>query len=142
MAISLTPVTGSVPMPDGEAFTTATLVMRLSGPETEGAAAIPAYEAKTVLDGVDIPSGFAVFPNAAGFRDTSYTALIVGTVTTQSGVAVRREFTLGTGIRVGESASYSIGELIDAADTGAALELDYGLITTPATRTADYGSIA
>lgn len=111
MPISRAPITGSVPMPDGAAFTAARLIFRLSATDSEDDAAIPASEVSVALTGAAIPAGFAVWRNTEGVAATTYEVSLDAQFEVVAGVSVRRRIVLGN-VQIGAAASYDIGALL------------------------------
>jgi hypothetical protein len=108
--VSTVPVTGSIVLPDGSAFSGGVLYFTLSGPDTEDDVAV-AGEYMTGLVGTSIPAGFEVWRNTAGVRGTSYQIKVLALVTLANGDTVRRPYVLGYGY-VGDAASYTIAEVL------------------------------
>jgi hypothetical protein len=139
---TLTPITGTVSLPDGTAYTSGTLIFTLSCFDTEGAAIIGTGVFSCTLVSGAIPDGFKVWSNTAGFRFTNYTVQIRCSRTLADGSTITAPTaTIGT-VTVGDEATYTLAELLDATDNGTPVEIDYGSIASAVTRSADYGSIA
>jgi hypothetical protein len=124
MAITKVPVTGSVVLPDGNAFTDGVLIFQLSDTDTEASSVLPAGKLSVTLNGADLPANFEIWRNTRGLKGTYYTVTLNATFSTDIGggqsFTSRKSVGLGT-IQVGGASSYTIGQLLgvpvgDAAD--------------------------
>lgn len=112
MPISLTPITGRVPLPTDLPPINAVLELRLSAVETEGSDVILPGPVRVQLaaDTAELPPGFALWQNTAGLAGTHYTA-IAEWEEEVDGVLRRRRADLPL-FQVDDDASISMGELM------------------------------
>ena len=117
MSVSKSLITGRVPLPTDAVASGARLIFTLSAFDTEGAATIlPAAVPALLVDG-NLPEGFALWPNTAGLRGTSY---IVTAQWSESadGQLRSRSARLGM-IQIGEAPSHVLADLLNAEVTPA-----------------------
>lgn len=113
MALTTSTITGRVPLPDDANPTAAEIVFTLSGYDTEGSQVIPGgAKARFVLDDGDMPAGAKLWRNTEGLRGTVY-AVEVAWSEAGRRETLRRTASLGV-VQVGDDASYTLGELLDA----------------------------
>lgn len=113
MALTTSTITGRVPLPDDANPTAAEIVFVLSGYDTEGSQVIPGgAKARFVLDHGDMPAGAKLWRNTEGLRGTVY-AVEVAWSEAGRRETLRRTASLGV-VQVGDDASYTLGELLDA----------------------------
>lgn len=139
---SLVAITGNVTLPDGNDYANGVLVFELSGFETEGSDVIGTGVFTCTLSSGAIPANFEIWRNTEGLRGTYYTVSIRYSRTLADGSTMTAPTAVIGTITVGDEASYTLAELLDASDAGGVLVLDYGSIASAVTRSADYGSIA
>jgi hypothetical protein len=130
MAFTTVPITGSVRLPDGEAFTSGVLIFRLSATDTEDTNVIPQSQVSVTLTGDDIPAGTELWVNSEGDRQTRYTATLRASVDPGTGMTVTREVELGT-FELGDAATYDLAERLRAwADVPDVIPDDSGVTVT------------
>lgn len=113
MALTTSTITGRVPLPDDANPAAAEIVFTLSGYDTEGSQVIPGgAKARFVLDDGDMPAGAKLWRNTEGLRGTVY-AVEVAWSEAGRRETLRRTASLGV-VQVGDDASYTLGELLDA----------------------------
>lgn len=113
MALTTSTITGRVPLPDDANPAAAEIVFTLSGYDTEGDQVIPGgAKARFVLVNGDMPAGAKLWRNTEGLRGTVY-AVAVSWSEAARRETIRRTASLGV-VQVGDDASYTIAELLDA----------------------------
>lgn len=113
MALTTSTITGRVPLPDDANPAAAEIVFTLSGYDTEGSQVIPGgAKARFVLVNGEMPAGAKLWRNTEGLRGTVY-AVEVAWSEAGRRETIRRTASLGV-VQVGDDASYTLGELLDA----------------------------